>query len=37
MMREFGPQIWSPEVTKSAAMVPADEILLPPADTALRC
>ena len=24
--REFGPQIWSPEVTKSAAMVAADKI-----------
>ena len=29
MMREFGPQIWSPEVTKSAVMIPADKVTLP--------
>ena len=29
MKREFGPQIWSPEVTKSAEIVPADGILPP--------
>ena len=29
MKREFGPQIWSPEVTKSAEIVPADGVLAP--------
>ena len=27
--REFGPEIWSPEVTKSAAVVAADKISVP--------
>ena len=29
MKRVFGPQIWSPGVTKSAEIVPADGILPP--------
>ena len=35
MKREFGPQNWSPEVTKSAEIVHADGILRHKADTIL--